>query len=157
MDTGSNRRAFLRGAAGAAGLGAVGALSSKLEFARAGPVASVAEVTIPVDLVDDSPPSGRKRISCPDAYPSPNDKVTWEATANVGEIHLVIFKNRSPFGKGRQQKNVLEHPASTPPAARKKLGDTIHRDAQGKYDYTIVVRDTSGKTYALDPWLDVGP
>jgi hypothetical protein len=139
-------------------LGAVGAFSSKLEFARAEPVAPVADVTIPVKLVDDSPPPGRKRVDCPDAYAAPNDRVTWEAGAGVGAIHLVIFKNRSPFGKGRQQRGVLEHRANADAAARRKLGDTIHNDAQARYDYTIVVRDNSTppKTFALDPWLDIG-
>ncbi len=154
MDTGSNRRAFLRGAAGAAGLGAVGAFSSKLEFARASErVASQSDVTIPVKLVDSSPP-GRKRVDCPNEWVFPNKNVTWQGDGSVAEIHLVMFKNRSPLGHGRDQTDLLENTA-TEPDEKKQLEGEIHGKASGLYHYTIVVRDASKKTYALDPWLDV--
>ncbi len=148
MASGPNRRTFLRGAAGVAGLGAVGALSSKLDFARASePRGDLrdAHVEIPVDLVSirrrGRPP--KKVLVCPDAQARKDQDVLWyDAGTSSLTISLVQFKEGStPFDD-------VDLP--TPMAANR-----VRNNAAGRYSYLIVARDGNNRTYALDPDLDI--
>lgn len=142
---GVDRRTFVRGAAGAVGVGAVGAFSPKVSSAIGDEpqeeVATVETVEIPVDLVSIKVSGQVKKVLvCPDAEASPNDEVQWYTVNDGLTIVLVQFKGRSPF-KGKEILN---------PTAKQK----VKGNAAGTYSYTVVARDVD-RTYALDPDLDI--
>jgi hypothetical protein len=159
MGRGPNRRTFVRGAAGAVGMGAVGAMSSKLGFAAVPEVASSANPTIiPVTIVPigQGKPGAKNKLVCPDAEAEKNWDVEWQASTGVQAIRLVAFKGRSPFrGAGNKDIEVLEAPGTStvPENLRAQVGGGSTE--LGTYSYTIVALGTDGKTYARDPELDI--
>ncbi len=77
MASGPDRRTFLRGAAGAAGLGAVGAFSTKLQFVGASePPGQPALVPITVALEQFGPAANpRFRVKCEDKIVPKNSEL----------------------------------------------------------------------------------
>ena len=156
MASGPDRRTFLRGAAGAAGLGAVGALSTRVPYAAASvPLGRPADVVIDVTLVPVSGSTTRKRIVCADTEARAGDFIEWEATTTNIEIFQIIFKGRSPFRRGPDDLEVLEGPGAlgTAPNLKQRVFPGAE---EGRYSYTILVKDTStNRVYAKDPDLDI--
>ncbi len=151
MASGPDRRAFLRGAAGAAGVGVLGAVSPKLMFARAPSRRDQPDVIIDVAFqAIGSGTNARNRVLIGDAVANLGDEVEWRAPTGA-EIVLVAFKGRSPWRRGNRDEEVL------PGNGTNSLNRTVPTGAQtrGKYSYTIVVQDSSNNTYAKDPDLDI--
>ncbi len=152
MASGPDRRTFVRGAAGAVGLGAVGAFSSKLQFVGASePPGRPELVPIPVTFETiGSGPNQRTRVLVPDVVARSGDEVEWSAPGDA-EIVLVAFKGRSPWKVGNKDQEVL------PGDGTNTLKKTVPMGVptKGKYSYTIVVKDSGGNTYAKDPDLDL--
>ncbi len=137
-----DRRTFVRGAAGAVGLGAVGGLSPRDAFAGHG--RPPAKVTIPVKLER----LGRglaKKLTCPSAVAERTQQVEWKTPGNSLSIRLIQFKGgRTPFSQ-------IEFQGSS-----QTIVKTVPDDAApGGYSYLIVAQDNNDKTYALDPDLDI--
>ncbi|UCG74861.1 MAG: hypothetical protein JSV95_08845 [Gemmatimonadota bacterium] len=153
MSDGLDRRTFVRGAAGAIGVGAVGGFTPALGVARVSSRAGqeATDVVIPVTLVQTGRSTGRGRprqwkLSCPPAEASPGEVVEWRAQPGL-TIDLVQFKGgRSPFA-------MVDLPAA---ALANAPNRTVRTDAAGRYDYLIVASDAD-RTYALDPPLDIVP
>ncbi|UCG76021.1 MAG: hypothetical protein JSV95_01530 [Gemmatimonadota bacterium] len=171
MGKGLDRRTFVRGAAGAVGMGAVGALSPKLSGAAAPKSGSKAgqalDAKITVKLVDKGGGKHgggrpqRWKIDCPDAEAGANSKVTWEAGAGVSQILVVSFKGRSPFRHSGKELQVFR-PGDAGTTGGGKPGDPLTAQtaggADGTYTYTIVVQadsNSGGAIHSKDPDLDI--
>jgi len=145
-----NRRTFVRGAAGAVGMGAVGALSPALESVGASERRQAATpVKIPVSLEATGRRKGEARqmvLVCPGAVASPGEIVEWDPKGNLS-ILLVQFKGgRTPFLE-------IELPEPVKLAVTER---TVRKGTEGGYNYLIVAKDAH-RTYALDPPLDIVP
>lgn len=173
MSKGMDRRTFVSGAAGAVGIGAVSAISSRVKLAEARegvdsiqPGVATVPITVAIKDVQNGPKE-RWKVDCPNVTASAGDDLEWLPGANVAEIVLVAFKGRSPFaigpGSNKQEVAVLEAggPAtasSTTTGALKTVG--IPSGTEGTYSYTIVVKGQSSpstldRAFAIDPDLDI--
>lgn len=180
MGKGLDRRTFVRGAAGAVGMGAVGTLSSKLPYAAAQEAAQEAEqeaerqplpASIDVWLDDVAAEHGRDqrwKIVCEDEVAAANSDVEWKAGPNVARILAVSFKGRSPFRHRGKDLQVLQPdgPGTTGTGTEGSplKATTSANAAIGTYSYTIVVMATggpedaggpAGAVQAKDPDLDI--
>jgi len=152
MEQGPNRRTFLRGAAGAMGMGAVGVLAAKARFADASePLDSQAQV-IPVYFVG----GGRKEgtLLVPDAAAAPGDTVTWEPREGVRRIVHIKFKEagRNPFDNTR---DIFRNPSSGA-AFSKGVPDDATVDATHNYRIKVTL-EAGGTATSKDPPLDIVP
>ncbi len=139
-----NRRTFVRGAAGAVGVGAVSALSPNMKLGAT----ELGPQPMPVEIEVELRTRGRKKhISCPDASAAKNDNVKWKIGSGVETIRLVAFKGPSPLSE-----ELLENTSTGD-----LDGGSVRGNAPlGRYSYTIVVKEDGGpKSYALDPDLDI--
>lgn len=157
----TNRRTFLKGTAGAVGMGAVGALASKLELGAASLSANTQATvqTIPVFLV---PNGGKKRgmsVLAPPASASAGDNVEWQPmTANIERIVKVQFKD-PPNGMPNPFSNSTATIDNPNPATEKKMNKAVLADAaEGTYNYRIFVKEKNrGVHKSDDPPLDIVP
>ncbi len=147
-----DRRTFLRGAAGAVGMGAVGAFSSKLEFMRAAEAFPADTVTIPVFLVPQGKlkEKGRQRmkILVPPSAAEAGDDVVWEARDGVQCIKSIKFLPDSPFA-------TLNIIGACSTAKRNAQGSVRSDAAKKRYTYKIQVTGSNGRPYTKDPDLDI--
>jgi len=155
MEQGPNRRTFLRGAAGAVGMGAVGVLAAKIRFAGATePVGSQAVQIIPVFVVG----GGKKdpQILVPGAAASPGDTVMWEPRDGVKRIVKIKFKKagKNPFHKTQ---DTFDNPGDRG-FSKRVLDDTLDDPKKAEhFEYEITVKPHDGPTKTLDPPLDIVP
>ncbi len=158
MASGPDRRTFLRGAAGAVGMGAVGALSTRLELGAASRPADKAQAVqkIQVLLVPNGGKKGGMALFVPPASAGVGDKVEWVATTpNIEKIHKIAFNKPpqppvpNPFS---ETESVFTNTSGT-----KNLKLTVLDDAaEDEYHYTIWVKQVSpGGILKLDPDLDI--
>ncbi len=167
MASGPDRRTFLRGAAGAAGLGAVGAFSAKLPRATAGELRTQPNPAINVkmrDVAAGTASSPRWKIEIDDnATANQGQVVQWIADTTVDKIQLVAFKkHRSPFKFSGQEMlalapgNPWTSGSGTP---SDPLTATVAADAdQITYTYSIKVKaagNAGGQEHEKDPDLDI--
>jgi hypothetical protein len=163
----TNRRTFLKGTAGAVGVGAVGALATKLKLGAASLSANPQEEPppqrIPVYLV---PNGGKKQgmsVLVPPAWASAGDDVEWEPMGdNIERIIWVQFKDRYPDGVVG-----IPNPFSTsnrtirnPNSGEAKMRAPVLADAAiGTYNYRIMVQPIGGgaPVQSDDPPLDIVP
>ena len=144
MLTGTNRRTFLRGAAGAVGMGAVGALSSKLQFVRAAEPLARRTVTIYVYYVEG-------RLRCSDQIAERGDTVVWVPATGVDCIRQVVFKgprsSPSPFPQV-----ILPGGCSE---TNKKVSGNVRGNAERKKYVYLIAAKVDDRTETLDPDLDI--
>jgi len=157
----TNRRTFLKGTAGAVGMGAVGALSSKLELGAMSLSANTqpAVVEIEVYLVKNGGTKRGKSVLAPGAEASPGDTVIWKAmTSTIKRIQRVHFKD-SPNGFPNPFSKTNANIPNPNPAADKNMNKGVLGDADmGQYNYRISVQDVDGPVYKSDdPPLDIVP
>ncbi len=147
-----DRRTFLRGAAGAVGMGAVGAFSSKLEFMRAAEAFPADTVTIPVFLVPQGKfrEKGRQRmkILVPPSAANRTDDVVWEARDGVKCINWIQFRPDSPFA-------TVDINGACSDSDKNARGSVKSDAAKKTYTYQIKVTGSDGRPYTKDPDLDI--
>jgi hypothetical protein len=141
-----DRRVFLRGAAGAVGMGAVGVFAARARFADASERDAASVVVIPVKYEN-----GQADI--PDAEAERGNAVIWEAQDGVHRIIWVKFDEKPsyPF-----------HPAEASehhnPEPRKHLAREV-RDDPGLVDksfkYSIKIKPIGSGAVTIDPDLDI--
>ena len=142
MASGPNRRTFLRGAAGVAGLGAVGAFSPEVELLRAA-IALPAPKTITLHVHYKN-----EKLTCPDTIAEPLDTVVWEPSTGVDCIRQIVFKGPSPFDKVLVEGECSEH--------GKNVAGKVRLNTDPKeYTYMVVAKVDDGSTKTLDPDLDI--
>ncbi len=142
MASGPDRRTFLRGAAGVAGLGAVGAFSPEVEFLRAA-IALPVPTTITLHVRHKN-----GKLTCPNTIAEPLDTVVWEPSTGVECIRQIVFKGPSPFDK------VLVEGACS--ERGKNVAGKVKSNAEPKeYTYMVVAKLDDGSTKTLDPDLDI--
>ncbi len=141
MASGPDRRTFVRGAAGAVGLGAVGGLSPRDAFAGHGRPPAPVKIRARLEPLGKG---GAMKLTCPSAVAERKQEVEWSTPGNL-LIRLIQFKGgRTPFSQ-------IEFRGSS-----QTIVKTVPDDAApGGYSYLIVAQDNTDKTYALDPDLDI--
>jgi hypothetical protein len=157
----TNRRTFLKGTAGAVGIGAVGALATKLKLGPASLSANTQATveTIPVFLV---PNGGKKQgmsVLVPPASASAGDNVEWlPKTDNIERIVRVQFKD-PPNGTPNPFSNSNATINNPNPSDQAKMNKQVLADAaEGTYNYRIFVKEkNSGVHKSDDPPLDIVP
>jgi hypothetical protein len=136
METEPSRRRFLRGAAGAVGMGAVGVFAAKARFAGASEKVASSNQPIPISTVGDTP----------------NCVVLVPPVAQRGR-GAVLWKNNSgqqctiTFIVGPDPSN-LPPPVIIPPGPP---GIGIANLENGWYKYSVAVQGCG----TVDPWLDI--
>ncbi len=177
MASGPDRRTFLRGAAGAVGMGAVGAFSAKLPRATAGELRTQTNPKVNVKMRDvGTPSSPRWKIEIDDnATAKQGEVVQWIADATVEKIQLIRFKKpkpsspaRSPIkwsppGGGAPQEKLALAPGNPWTSGSGTPGDPltarVAADADKiTYTYAIKVKaeaSAGGGVHYKDPDLDI--
>jgi hypothetical protein len=134
-------------------MGAVGALSTKLELAGASRPAdkAPAEQRIQVLLVPNGGIKGGKSVFVPPASARASDTVTWVATtANIERIHKIAFKPLLPNPFSETEGEFVNSPSA------RDLGLPVLANAVGgHYRYTIWVKEEGGGQHWKDPDLDI--
>ncbi len=158
MASGPDRRMFLRGAAGAVGMGAVGALATRLELGAASGSADKNQAVqqIQVLLV---PNGGKKKgvtLFVPPASAAEKDKVRWVATTpNIERIHKIAFdKPPPPDPVPNPFSDTVAEFTNTPGTEDLEL-TVLDEVKKTTYHYTIWVKQKNGGMHQLDPDLDI--
>ncbi len=178
MASGPDRRTFLRGAAGAVGMGAVGAFSAKLPRATAGELRTQTNPKVNVKMRNvGTPSSPRWKIEIDDnATAKQGEVVQWIADATVEKIQLVRFKKPNPTSPARSPIKWPQPPLPGTPQEKLALapgnpwtsglgtpGDPLTAKVAGDaekitYTYAIEVKavtDAGGGVHYKDPDLDI--
>ncbi len=156
MASGPDRRTFVRGAAGAVGLGAVGALSTKLELGAESRSADKNQAVqrIQVLLVPNGGRQAGMSVFVPPASAHRTDRVIWEATTpNIESIKMIRFKEPGP-----KYPNPFSHTAAAipNPGSGSDMELPVLADAPfGHYTYAISVKEVGNGTHHTDPDLDI--
>jgi hypothetical protein len=142
-------------------MGAVGALSSKLELGAASLSANPHQAVqkIPVFLVENGGKKAGKTVLAPAAAASPGDTVEWEPmTAHIERIQKIQFKD-PPNGLPNPFSNTNATINNPNAAAEKKMSKGVLADAaEGEYNYRIFVKEVKGGVHKSDdPPLDIVP
>jgi hypothetical protein len=147
VGNGLDRRTFVRGATGAVGIGAVGAMSSKLQSAKIVGEEDTSMSLATVEIVEIDVWLRGNRLMVAEEEARRNDRVDWKPEEGLKVLHIQWKEAQTPF-------RLVDLPE---PALRAPANRAVRGDAQLKrYYYTIVAADEE-RTYLLDPPLDIVP
>ena len=150
METLPSRRRFLRGAAGAVGMGAVGVFAAKARFAGASEKVAASTVTIPVKYSDG-------QIEVPDAEAHVGDPVVWEAQDGVQRIIWVKFKDdKGPYPLQPHDRRVHYNPLYHKHLGTEVRDDDSLKDTHHKYRIKIKPIGKAAQV-SVDPDLFIVP